>query len=118
MLRINYFWWLILVITVTNAVTGVFFVTNPSGGLVRTFIAAEDALLENLTVAFFFFAFIFGLALLFTRQVNEPLNRKGLYLISAVGLIGFLDELSWGERLFDLKVPNVYGVDIDAFIPR
>lgn len=114
MLRINYFWLLIVLIALINAVAALFFISNPSGGTVRTFIAAEDGILENLTVSLFLFTFLFSLVLLATRQVNGSLNRRWLYLLLAIGLLGFLEEISYGERLFDLKMPVVYGVKIDA----
>ena len=57
-----------------------------------------------------FFLFFYAL-LLFLKSKT---NRKALIAVSAVSLLGFLDELSFGERLFELKMPLICGVKIDA----
>lgn len=41
-------------------------------------------------------------------------NRKALIAISSVSLIGFLDELSFWERLFNLNMPYIYDEKIDG----
>jgi hypothetical protein len=70
----------------------------------------EDSLVENLSALFFVTAFFFGLIMAWKR----PSHRKILTLIAGIGLLGFLDEISFGERLFALHMPAINGIKIDA----
>lgn len=76
----------------------------------RRYLLNEDSLIETLSAVFYLISFF--LALLFFFKSN--IHRKPLIFISAVGLLGFLDELSFGERLFGFNMPYIYGVKIDA----
>lgn len=96
----------------------VFFGTNVLVGCVayiylpsyRHYFVTEDSLIENLSAAFFlsscFLAFLFS--------IKRKNHTKAFVLISALGLLGFLDELSFGERLFGFSMPRIAGVKIDA----
>lgn len=59
---------------------------------------------------FFLSTFFLG----FILFVQNKKNRKLLGIVASVGLICFLDEVSFGERLFDLKMFQIYGTKIDA----
>jgi hypothetical protein len=76
----------------------------------RYLLYTEDQLVENLTAGFFLISFLLSLFLFFKSKTHQ----KGQILISMLGLLGFLDELSYGERLFQFKMPQLYGVKIDA----
>jgi hypothetical protein len=76
----------------------------------RGYLFSEDGLIENLSAIFFLISFFLGLIFIF----NNNIHRKALIFISAVGLLGFLDELSFGESLFGFNMPRIYGVKIDA----
>ncbi len=41
-------------------------------------------------------------------------NRKAFIVVGALGLLGFLDEMSFGERVIEFSAPRLYGVEIDA----
>jgi hypothetical protein len=78
----------------------------------RYLIIDEDQLVENLTAFFFFSAFV--LAFVFFLKLWRIRRHAGLAAVSVVALVGFLDEISFGERLFDLSMPVVGGVKFDA----
>ncbi len=82
----------------------------------RTYLVAEDSLVENLTAISFLCTFLLGLIfLLRTRNMDRKGNSfKWFILLSALGLLGFLEELSFGERLFDMSMPVLSGWKIDA----
>lgn len=69
----------------------------------RVVIGTEDNLVENLTVVGFLLAFVAG-ALRVIRK--GPEGRMAVALLAAIGLIGALDELSFGERLLGLAMPE------------
>ena len=46
--------------------------------------------------------------------VGTNSTRLPLYLLALLGLAGFLDEISFGQRLFCVKMPVMSGVQIDA----
>jgi hypothetical protein len=76
----------------------------------RGYLFREDGLIENLSAVFYLISFFLGLLFFFKSNIH----RKALIIISAVGLLGFLDELSFGERLFGFNMPQIHGVKIDA----
>lgn len=76
----------------------------------RHFLIEEDSLVESLSALFFLVAFFVGLALL----IRGGGNRLLLAVVACLGLLGFLDELSFGERPFELEMPYLRGVQIDA----
>src|SRR3990172_817979 len=76
----------------------------------RRYLREEDSLVENLSAAFFVFSCFLALLILKKRKDHKKL----LILISGLALLGFLDELSFGERIFGLSMPRIGGVKIDA----
>lgn len=76
----------------------------------KAYLIKEDSLVENLSA--FFFLSTFFLSFLFFLKRKK--HRKALIIVSAVGLLGFLDEISFGERLFALNMPYIGSVKIDA----
>ena len=76
----------------------------------RSYLLKEDSLIENLSAGLYLVSF--GMGLLFF--LKSKMDRKALAAVSAVSLLGFLDEISFGERLFDLDMPRIYGMEIDA----
>lgn len=70
----------------------------------------EDGPIENLTAAGFALAALrAGCCLVAERRLRPRLVLLGLF-----ALLCALDELSWGERLFGLRMPQLAGVQIDA----
>jgi len=80
---------------------------------VRRFIRDEDNLVENLTVLAFLIALAGAIYLLARNRVPQRFKRW-VWFIGPVALLGTLDELSFGQRIFSLNSINFRGVGIDA----
>ncbi|MDY6782358.1 MAG: hypothetical protein SW833_07370 [Cyanobacteriota bacterium] len=78
----------------------------------RDNLIEEDKFLENLTALVFLQAFIVSAINLY--RFNHLYKKKIYLFIPAISLLGFLDELSFGERIFKFSAPVVYGTKIDA----
>ena len=73
-------------------------------------LAKEDQLLENLTTGLLAGTVCLGLWLQRCQRTHKPAIRG----FTTIALLGFLDEISFGERLFDLKMPKAGGTQIDG----
>ena len=76
----------------------------------RGYFLEEDSLVENLTV--FLSAFAFLLGVVYALENYE--NRKLLLLLALFGLLGALEELSFGERIFSINMPVIGKYKIDC----
>lgn len=76
----------------------------------RGYLLEEDSLVENLSAGFYLMSALYGTFLLLRNQGYKKL----ITAITSISFLGFLDEVSFGERLFSLNMPYVYGVRIDA----
>jgi hypothetical protein len=76
----------------------------------RRYIRREDSLVESLSAVLFLFACLWAVSLLVRRNSH----RRLLILISIWGLLAFLSELSFGERIFGLSMPWLAGVKLDG----
>ena len=74
-------------------------------------ISKEDGLLENLTVGILFATF--SLSSYFYFKFKRKANI--FLLLAAFGLVGFLDEISFGRRMFPVPMPKSHGLTIDGF---
>ncbi|MDJ0702223.1 MAG: hypothetical protein QNJ46_02995 [Leptolyngbyaceae cyanobacterium MO_188.B28] len=73
----------------------------------------EDNFIENLSAILFFLSFFVGLITLI--RFKKP-HFHPIYIgIPVLGLIGFLDEISFGERIAGFKSPELYGAKIASF---
>lgn len=72
-------------------------------------LSREDRLFENLSVLLYLAAIIISFYF-----VNIIKAKKIYLLIPLVSLLGILDELSWGEKTFNLDMPVLYYLEIDA----
>jgi hypothetical protein len=80
---------------------------------VRPNFVEEDQFIENFSTILFFGSFI--LSLIFVVRLAQKTHWWKTYLVIPVlSLICFLDEISFGERIFNLTMPTVYGKKIDA----
>ena len=78
----------------------------------RNTLVTEDGFLENLTAFFFGSSFLVGLRLVW-RLKNQP-HQKIYFGLPILGLLGFLDEISFGLYMFEREVPTVNEVPVDA----
>ncbi len=76
------------------------------------FLFAEDNLVEDLTVLFYLLSFSIGIY--FIVRLKEKKFRKIFIAIPLISLMGALEELSYGQRIFKLKMPYLDDVQIDA----
>ncbi len=77
----------------------------------RVEFVGEDRSLENLTVG------LYGLAVLTAVVAMVRRRFRGVAAAAIVGFaatLGAMEELSWGERYFELEAPMLFGVKIDA----
>jgi len=73
----------------------------------------EDRFLENLTAVLFIC--VFALGLFFVARLRDKGKRRAYSAIPLAGLLCFLDEISYGERLFHIKrLPGLRGIKIDG----
>lgn len=100
---------LVLAVTINIfALIGVYSVPE-----LRHLVTHEDNLVENLTALAFLIAVIGVVVLLFKRRTPRRF-RKWLWFIGPVALLGLLDELSFGQRIFELNSLDFRGNGIDA----
>ena len=78
----------------------------------RETLGGEDMIIENLTAAFFLFAALSSIYYLLIGNIKK--SRKLLGIIIVFGLLAFLDELSFGERIFDLSMPTLDNKKVDG----
>lgn len=74
------------------------------------FIIEEDHLVENISAFSYLSAFFLGIWIL----TNYSSWRKLTWLVTIIGLIGFLDELSFGTRFFEFTEPELLDKNINA----
>jgi len=74
------------------------------------FIIDEDHLVENISAFSYLLAFFLGLWVL--KNYNSW--RKLTWLVAILGLIGFLDEISFGTRFIEFAEPELLGKNINA----
>ena len=100
------FW---IVTAISFLVTASAYVWIPS---IRIPLLRENSFLESLTALFFFLVVILG-----TKTLLEKRSKKYpmiFWIIPLLGLLGFLEETSFGHRFLDYNRPTIQGVKMDA----
>lgn len=92
----RFLWFLVMTIALALGIYSVFPDT-------LDYFTEEDSLIENLTALCYFLTAVIALALVRKRPGSVPF----LLFIALIGLVGALDELSFGERLFHLRMPKI-----------
>ena len=77
----------------------------------RNSLSQEGGLLQSATALVFFASALLGLLSL--SRLEAPL-RRGLAWIPAAGVFGWLEETSYGERLFHLHPPLLFNKHVDS----
>ncbi|MGB0767436.1 MAG: hypothetical protein ACPGYV_06975 [Phycisphaeraceae bacterium] len=77
----------------------------------RHHLEGEDELVEHASAGFFFLTFALA-----SWMLARPaaVRKRMLLFLAGFGLLGFLDEISFGERIFDYEPHELFGVRIDA----
>ena len=73
-------------------------------------ISQEDVFLENLTAGVLFATFCLSSFLHLKFKVKTNI----FFAFAVLGLIGFLDEISFGRRLLPIPMPKSHGLTIDG----
>ena len=73
-------------------------------------ISQEDVFLENLTAGVLFATFCLSSLLHLKFKVKTNI----FFAFAILGLIGFLDEISFGRRLLPIPMPKSHGLTIDG----
>ena len=79
---------------------------------IRDSLIAEDNLVENVTAAIFLIS-LFSSLYSFWRTRPQPYSLAFAF-VALISLVGFLDEVSFGTRLFPLEIPMILGVRLDG----
>ena len=78
-----------------------------------SWLLKEDKIVESLSV--FFYGLAFFVAILRWSKCWQSKHRSGwLPGVAALGVIGALEELSYGQRVLEYSAPIIAGVEIDA----
>lgn len=76
----------------------------------RETLITEDGIIETTTALVFLAAALAGAVAMVRRK---PPAR--FWLVPAFGLFGFLDEMSFGARIFGYPLPVIDGMEVDSF---
>ncbi len=74
-------------------------------------ISQEDHLLENLSTGLLLGSAFFGL----TNWKKNQSNNNAIALFTVLAIIGFLDEISFGQRIINFTPPIAGGTSLDGF---
>ena len=78
----------------------------------RDFLVAEDRLAEDLEALFYILCFFPGI--LFILRIKEKKFRRIYIALPFIGLLGFLEEMSYGARIFKFHTALIYNEYFDA----
>ena len=98
----------VLAVTLSLVVASWLYETHP--GLKRSLVH-EGGFVQSATALLFFAGFLLGLLSL--SRLAAPLRRE-LAWIPVAGLFGWLEEASYGERLFRLHPPLLFNKHVDS----
>lgn len=78
----------------------------------RPYLLGEDKIVETISALLFLAAFVIGLPRVFVLRRER--QYWVLVLATFLGLLGFLDEMSFGGRIFVIDYPRIYDVKFDG----
>ena len=78
----------------------------------RPSLQNEGHLVENMSAALYFGSALLGFFMLL--RVKEKKTRIVYLVIPFLGLMGFLEEIGFGERLFNIQMPRIGNFKIDG----
>lgn len=94
-----------LLLTITSLIPIIFFIdTN-----FYIFLVSEDHLVEYLTALFLLISFVVISSRIYQSWKNTSVKQKiGLACMGAAMFVGFGEEISWGQRIFELHTPEFF----------
>lgn len=94
-----------LLLVITSLIPIIFFIdTN-----FYIFLVSEDHLVEYLTALFLLISFVVISRRMYQSWKNTSVKQKiGLACMGAAMFVGFGEEISWGQRIFELHTPEFF----------
>ena len=93
----------ILSLTIVSTV----FLFYYSNSVYNSFVA-EDGIIEYLTAIFLLSISIFLIKKLFEMEKKISVNNLGIIIFSIIFFFGFGEEISWGQRIFNIETPPFF----------
>ena len=93
----------ILSLTIVSTV----FLFYYSNSVYNSFVA-EDGIIEYLTAIFLLSISIFLIKKLFEMEKIISVNNLGIIIFSIIFFFGFGEEISWGQRIFNIETPPFF----------
>ena len=93
----------ILSLTIVSTV----FLFYYSNSVYNSFVA-EDGIIEYLTAIFLLSISIFLIKKLFEMEKKISVNNLGIIIFSIIFFFGFGEEISWGQRIFNIETPHFF----------
>ena len=93
----------ILSLTIVSTV----FLFYYSNSIYNSFVA-EDGIIEYLTAVFLLSISIFLIKKLFEMEKKISVNNLGIIIFSIIFFFGFGEEISWGQRIFNIETPPFF----------
>ena len=93
----------ILSLTIVSTV----FLFYYSNSVYNSFVA-EDGIIEYLTAIFLLSISIFLIKKLFEMENIIFINNLGIIMFSIIFFFGFGEEISWGQRIFNIETPPFF----------
>jgi len=79
-------------------------------GWYRKLMTNEDSIIEWLTFIFYFIAFIISFSISTTFYKRNSVLFFFMYLLLSIGFFFIaMEEISWGQRILNLKTPEILG---------
>lgn len=68
----------------------------------------EDGPVEQLTFMFLLACGVLHFLTIFPLEEKKELNRSGILMLSLFFIFGAMEEISWGQRIFDLETTDFF----------
>ncbi len=107
----KFVWIFIIVSVLSNAVH---FLVHIDFLKPMNFLYKENGPFESLTAALFILTFLLGRSLLRNPKMKEKITRRWIFFLLIIGLLGFLEEISFGQVWIHYTRPKIDGMKIDA----
>ena len=91
----------------SSAIASTVFLFYYSNSVYNSFVA-EDGIIEYLTAIFLLSISIFLIKKLFEMEKKISVNNLGIIIFSIIFFFGFGEEISWGQRIFNIETPPFF----------
>ena len=91
----------------SSTIVSTVFLFYYSNSVYNSFVA-EDGIIEYLTAIFLLSISIFLIKKLFEMEKKISVNNLGIIIFSIIFFFGFGEEISWGQRIFNIETPPFF----------